>query len=359
MTHRPEHHKGRGALSNPASRFAALHAEDFDDGWETIEDDGQAPPTTLHPDPARTVISRNQSPDLGFSASVNPYKGCSHGCIYCYARPSHEYLDLSAGLDFETRIFHKPDAAARFAEELRAPGYQCTRIMFGANTDPYQPDEQHLGITRALLEVADEYNQPVTLITKGGLIVRDIDLLARLAERNLTSVMVSITSLSNAVKRTLEPRTASPATRLKTIARLAGAGIPVGVMAAPVIPAVTDSELEAILEQAAAAGAERAGYVMLRLPHGVKQLFRDWLEAHYPDRAEHVISLVRQLHDGRDYNPAWGKRMPGTGVFAELVAQRFEAACRRHGLDRQPRAPLDTSRFKPPARPGDQFELDF
>lgn len=357
MPHRPTHHKGRGALSNPASRFAGRHTEDFDDGWDTIEEDVATPATTLHVDPARTIISRNQSPDLGFSASVNPYKGCSHGCIYCYARPSHEYLDLSAGLDFETRIFHKPDAAARFAEELHAPGYRCTPIVFGTNTDPYQPDERRLGITRSLLEVADDYNQPVSLITKSGLIARDRDLLSSLAERDLASVAVSITSLSNDIKRTLEPRTASPATRLKTIARLADAGVPVSVMAAPVIPAITDSELESILARAAEAGAERAGYVVLRLPHGVKQLFREWLEAHYPERAAHVMSLVRQLHDGRDYNPVWGERMTGTGAFARLLARRFELACRRNGLDRQPRRPLDTSRFARPPRAGDQYEL--
>lgn len=359
MPHRPTAHKGRGALSNPASRFATAHAEDFDDGWGTLEESPDSPATTLHVDPARTIISRNQSPDLGFSASVNPYKGCSHGCVYCYARPSHEYLDLSAGLDFETRIFHKPDAAARFAEELRAPGYRCTPIMFGANTDPYQPDERQLRITRALLEVASDYNQPITLLTKSGLITRDLDLLAAMAERNLVSAMISITSLCNDIKRTLEPRTASPATRLHTIARLAEAGVPVGVMVAPVIPAITDSEMEAIVTQAADAGAERAGYVVLRLPHGVKQLFRDWLDAHYPERAAHVMSLVQQLHGGRDYNAAWGKRMTGTGVFAQLLEQRFEMACRRYGLNRQGRPRLDTSQFRRPPRSGDQFELAF
>lgn len=358
MPHRPTHHKGRGALSNPASRFAAHVGADFDDGWDTIEEEVEVPATTLHIDPARTIISHNTSPDLGFSASINPYKGCSHGCIYCYARPSHEYLDLSAGLDFETRIFHKPDAAARFADELHAPGYQCTPIMIGANTDPYQPDEKQLRITRALLEVANDCNQPLSLITKGGLITRDIDLLAAMAERNLASVMVSITSLSNTIKRTLEPRTASPATRLKTIARLAQAGIPVGVMVAPIIPALTDHELEAILAQAADAGANRAGYVVLRLPHGVKQLFRDWLDTHYPDRAAHVMNRVRDLHGGRDYNPEWGKRLSGSGIFAQLLARRFEIACRRHGLEQQRRATLDTTRFKRPARHGDQIELD-
>lgn len=357
MPHRPTYRKGRGALSNPSSRFAARRAGDFDDGWDTIEEAVGEPATTLHADPARTVISRNDSPDLGFAAAVNPYKGCSHGCIYCYARPSHEYLDLSAGLDFETRIFYKADAPQRFAEELQAPGYRCTPIMLGANTDAYQPDEKRLRITRGLLEVANSYNQPVMLTTKSALIVRDVDLLADMARRNLTSVMISVTSTSDAIKRTLEPRTASPAARFRTMARLADAGIPVGVMAAPVIPAITDSELEAILARAADAGAERAGYVLLRLPHGVKQLFRDWLAEHYPGRAEHVMSLVQQMHGGRDYNPAWGRRWTGSGPFAALLARRFELACRRHGLERRHWPELDTSRFTRPPRPGDQGVL--
>ncbi len=358
MVHRATHHKSPGALSNPDSRFASRRAADFDDGWDTIEQDSAAPATTLHADPARRVISRNDSPDIGFSASINPYKGCSHGCIYCYARPTHEYLDLSAGLDFETQIFYKADAAARFEYELRAPGYRCTAITFGANTDPYQPDERQLRVTRSLLEVASACNQPIAIITKGALVTRDIDLLAGMARRNLASVMVSVTSNSNAIKRTLEPRTASPGTRFRVISQLAEAGIPVGVMVAPVIPAITDHELEALIERAAAAGARRAGYVLLRLPHGVKDLFREWLVEHYPDRAEHVMSLINQMHGGRDYNAAWGARQTGTGAFAELLATRFKLACRRAGINNE-RIALDTSRFAPPPRAGDQRELAF
>jgi len=358
MPHRPTPHKGRGALTNPSSRFAAWESWEFDDGWGNLEEETAPPATTLHNDPARTVISYNQSPDLGFSAAVNPYKGCSHGCIYCYARPSHEYLGLSAGLDFEIQIFYKANAAERFAAELRAPGYQCQPIVFGANTDPYQPDEKHLRITRALLQVAAQYNQPVRLITKGSLITRDLDLLAGMARRNQASVSISITSLSSTVKRALEPRTAGPAARLKVIAELAAAGIPVGVMVAPVIPAITDHELETILARAAAAGAERAGYVVLRLPHGVKDLFRDWLEQHYPQRAAHVMSLVQQLHGGRDYNPAWGARMTGSGVFANLLAQRFTLACRRLGLEHHVYKKLDCTQFAPPPQPGTQGVLD-
>ncbi len=356
MPHRPTHHKSRGALSNPGSRFASHRGTDFDDGWDTIEEDTEAPATTLHADPARRVISRNNSPDIGFSASINPYKGCSHGCIYCYARPSHEYLDLSAGLDFETQIFYKANAAARFEDELRAPGYRCTTIVLGANTDPYQPDERQLRVTRSLLEVASTCNQPIAIITKGALVTRDIELLADMARRNLASVMMSVTSTSNTIKRTLEPRTASPGTRFRVISQLAEAGVPVGVMVAPVIPAITDHELETLVERAAEAGARRAGYVLLRLPHGVKDLFREWLVEHYPDRAEHVMSLINQMHGGRDYNAAWGTRQTGSGAFAQLLATRFKLACRRAGIDNE-RIVLDTSQFAPPPRTGDQGKL--
>lgn len=369
MAHLPIHHKSRGALTNPASRFAARHAVDFDDGWGTLTtdvDEAIRPPTRLHADPARRVISRNDSPDVPFSASINPYKGCSHGCIYCFARPSHEYLDHSSGLDFETELYYKPDAAERFEAELRAPGYRCTPITLGANTDPYQPDEKHLHVTRALLAVAERFNQPVSIVTKGALIGRDLDLLARMAERRLVNVFVSLTSLDNAIKRTLEPRAASAAQRLAMIRALHGAGVPVGVLVAPIIPMITDSELESLVAAAAEAGALSAGYVMLRLPYAVKTLFREWLAEHYPDRASHVMSLINQLHGGRDYDSTWRTRMTGTGVHADLVARRFAVACRRHGLahgrssgsNDGPMA-LNTAGFAPPPAPGDQQGFDF
>jgi DNA repair photolyase len=360
MPHRPLHHKSRGALTNPVSRFAARHAVDFDDGWQTLDDEEiDTPRTRLHPDPARRVISRNDSPDVPFNASINPYKGCSHGCIYCFARPTHEYLDHSAGLDFETEIYYKPDAAERFEAELRAPGYRCEPITLGANTDPYQPDEKRLGITRSLLEVALRYGQPLSIITKGALIQRDLDLLGALAERNLISVMMSLTSLDPAIKRSLEPRAAGPQQRLRTIAALADAGVPVGTLIAPVIPAITDHELEALIERAATAGAQTAGYVLLRLPHGIGPLFREWLETHYPQRADHVMSLIRQMHGGRDYDSNWGTRMSGTGVHAQLIARRFELACKRAGIGARRRIALDSSRFALPPAPGDQHGFDF
>ncbi|MES1929339.1 radical SAM domain protein [Salinisphaera dokdonensis CL-ES53] len=361
MTHGPVHHKSRGALTNRASRFSASHAVDFDDGWASLEqdEDDARPATRLHVDPARRIISRNNSPDVPFNASINPYKGCSHGCIYCFARPTHEYLDHSAGLDFETEIYYKPDAAARFEAELRAPGYRCEPITLGANTDPYQPDERQLGVTRELLEVADRYNQPLSIITKGALINRDIDLLAAMAERGLISVMMSMTSLDAGIKRTLEPRAAGPQQRLRTITALAEAGIPVGALIAPVIPAITDQELESLVEKSAAAGAATAGYVLLRLPHSINGLFREWLDTHYPQRADHVMSLIQQMHGGQDYDSRWGARMRGTGVHAQLLRRRFELACKRAGIGARRRLPLDSSRFRCPPAAGDQHTLDF
>jgi len=340
--------KGRGALSNPESRFTSVRRERFDDGWD-LEEESQAPPgTTLHEDPARRVITRNDSPDIPFDQSLNVYRGCSHGCAYCYARPSHVYLDHSPGLDFETHIYFKARAAERLREELARPGYVPKTINLGANTDPYQPDEKHLKLTRGILQVMLECRHPVGIVTKGGLVRRDLDLLSELARDNLVSVAVSLTSLSNDIKRTLEPRTASPATRLKTIRALADAGVPVTALIAPVIPAVTDGELEALCEAAADAGARRANYILLRLPREVKELFVEWLEAHYPERAEHVMSLMRQSHGGRANDPRFGHRMRGSGPYAELIGQRFRSACRRCGLNSQPSVTLDTSKFRPP-----------
>ena len=349
--------KGRGATINPAGRFAASTTEEFDDGWERDElPDSVA--TEVRPELARSVISRNDSPDIPFEQSINPYRGCEHGCIYCYARPSHAYVDLSPGLDFETKIFYKNDAARLLREEIARPGYRCSTIMLGANTDPYQPVEKRLRVTRAILEALLEARHPVAVITKGALVLRDLDLLRELAGRNLTQVTVSVTTLDPELKRTLEPRTASPQARLRVIAELARAGVPVSVLAAPMIPAVNDAELESILEAAAAAGAKRAGYVLLRLPHEVKDLFRAWLEAHLPLRAAHVMSLVQQARGGRDNDPAFGTRMRGTGPWAAMLRARFQRACARFGLNSERAVELDTASFRAP-RIGGQLELDW
>jgi DNA repair photolyase len=349
--------KGRGATINPAGRFATHTSEAFDDGWEREElPDSIA--TEVRAELARSVISRNDSPDIPFEQSINPYRGCEHGCVYCYARPSHAYVDLSPGLDFETKIFYKQDAARLLREEIARPGYRCRTIMLGANTDPYQPVEKRLRVTRELLEVMLEARHPVAVITKGALVLRDLDLLRELAARNLVQVTVSVTTLDPELKRTLEPRTASPQARLRVVAELARAGVPVGVFAAPMIPAVNDAELESILEAAAAAGAKRAGYVLLRLPHEVKELFRAWLEQHLPLRAAHVMSLVQQARGGRDNDPNFGTRMRGTGPWAAMLRARFESACRRFGLNAERLLPLDEASFVAP-RSSRQLELDW
>lgn len=344
-------HKGRGAVSSPAPRFrAAATVPVLEDQGPDDEDLGpRHPQTVVLPDTARTVISRNQSPDIYFDRSLNPYRGCEHGCIYCYARPTHAYLDLSPGLDFETKLFAKHDAPALLRRELARPGYTCAPLTIGANTDAYQPLERELRITRGVLEVLWECRHPVTVITKGSLVTRDVDLLAQLAAENLATVLISVTTLDPALKRTLEPRAASPAARLRAIRTLTDAGVPVVAMVAPVIPAVTDHELEAILEAAAAAGAVAASWQLVRLPLEVAPLFRDWLEAHLPLRKAHVMSVLGQLRGGRDNDPRFGHRMRGEGPFATLLAQRFTAAARRLGL--HPRASalaLDTQRFRRP-----------
>jgi len=350
-------HKGRGAASNLQGRYASTHTEADDDGWGNLEEEPQAPDTVLRPDPARRIISHNQSPDVPFEASINPYKGCEHGCPYCFARPTHSYLDLSPGLDFESRIFYKENAAEKLEAELRKPSYRPTPISLGINTDAYQPAERKLRVTRSILEVLWEYRHPVSLLTKSTLIQRDLDILAPMAEHNLVSAAVSITSLDPRIKRTLEPRTASPQGRLNTIGALTEAGVPVGVMTAPIIPAITDHEIEAMLQAAADNGADSAGYVLLRLPWEVAPLFKEWLEAHYPNRAEHVMSLVRQSRGGKNYDATWGRRMTGTGQYAGMIAQRFRVACKRFGLNQSTRPPLDTSQFRVPARSGDQMHL--
>jgi len=350
-------HKGRGAASNLPGRHAHTRRDADDDGWGSLEEAPDAPSTVLRPTPARTIITRNQSPDVPFEASINPYKGCESGCIYCFARPTHSYIDLSPGLDFETRIFYKENAAENLEATLRKPGYEPTPISLGINTDAYQPAEKRLRLTRSILEVLWAYRHPVSLLTKHTLVTRDLDILSEMAKHNLVSAAVSLTSLDPEIKRTLEPRAASPNGRLNTIRALSDAGVPVGVMTAPVIPAITDHEIEAMLKAAAAHGAQSAGYVLLRLPWEVAPLFKQWLDTHYPARAEHVMSLVRQSRGGKEYDAAWGRRMTGTGQYADMIAQRFRIACRRLGFNRTTRPPLDTTQFRLPPRAGDQMDL--
>ena len=347
--------KGRGATINPAGRFASVRQHSVDDGWfQDATPDSIA--TEVRPEAARTVISRNDSPDIPFSQSINPYRGCEHGCVYCYARPSHAYVDLSPGIDFETRLFYKADAARLLRAELARPGYRPQPIMLGANTDPYQPVEKRLRVTRELLEVLWQARHPLTIVTKGALVLRDLDLLQEFAGKNLVRVTVSLTTLDPELKRTLEPRAASPQARLRVIAALAAARVPVGVLTAPMIPAVNDAELEALLEAAAAAGATRAGYVLLRLPHEVKELFRAWLEQHLPLRAAHVMSLVQQARGGRDNDPRFGHRMRGAGPWAAMLRARFELARKRLGLSGERDPDLDLSQFCRPRSSG-QLEL--
>jgi DNA repair photolyase len=351
--------KGRGAASNPAVRFDATAREQTHDGWYEDEIVEHLSETVL-PDRARSVITTNNSPDVGFDQSINPYRGCSHGCVYCFARPTHAYLGLSPGLDFETKLFYKADAVKILETELAKPRYVCKPIALGINTDGYQPLEKRLEITRGILGVLARCRHPVTIVTKSALVVRDIDLLTDLARDRLVSVMVSITSLTNEIKRTLEPRTASPQARLRVVRQLAQAGIPVGVLVAPVIPAITDHEMEDILAAAKEAGAGSASYVLLRLPHEVKILFREWLAEHYPDRAKHVMSLINQTRGGKDYDAQFGRRMTGTGPYAELLRTRFELARRKCGFDSaSDRYELDVSLFRPPAPDQSQLTLGF
>lgn len=351
--------KGRGAVSQPTGRFERQHTEPVDDGWGSLDDTvTQAIATQWFEESARTILTRNDSPDIGFRQTINPYRGCAHGCVYCFARPAHAYLNLSPGLDFETKIFFKPRAAELLDAELRRPGYVCEPIQIGGNTDPYQPAERELRITRDVLQVLLQFRHPFSIITKGAaLMQRDLDLYAELARLGLVRVAVSITSLDDELKRKLEPRTSSARLRLRLIRALHDVGVPVTVMTAPLIPFVNDAELEAILEAARDAGASRAGYVTLRLPHEVKTVFRDWLQAHYPERAAHVMSLVQQMQGGRDYNPAWGTRQRGTGPYAELLAQRFALACRRLGLNTARHPGHDVGQFRIPPRAGDQLSL--
>ncbi|MCX7380181.1 MAG: PA0069 family radical SAM protein [Alphaproteobacteria bacterium] len=348
----PGERKGRGATLNPPSRFEPTMATPFDDGWDTLTADlADLPPlpTTLLRDASRSVISYNQSPDLGFDRAINPYRGCEHGCVYCYARPSHAYLGYSPGLDFETKLLFKPDVAELLERELRKPGYAPRPIALGSNTDPYQPIDRTLKLTRAVLEVLERFGHPVTIVTKSAGVLRDIDILHRMAERNLVRVCLSVTTLDGALARRMEPRAATPAKRLDAIAQLARAGIPAGVLAAPMIPALNDAEMERILEASARAGARWGGYILLRLPHELKQIFEDWLNQHFPDRARHVLELIRETRAGGLNSAKYGERFSGTGVYADMLSRRFALAARQWGLDN--RETLDCTQFHVPDAP--------
>ncbi len=350
-----ERRRGRGAASNAASQFDPYLRLGVDDGWAPEED---LPPlrTEVREERARRILTRNQSPDVGFDRSVNPYRGCEHGCIYCFARPTHAFLGLSPGLDFETRLVARPNAPEALARELSAPSYRPAVIAIGTNTDPYQPVERERRIMRGLLEVLALFRHPVGIVTKGTLIERDIDILAGMAAEGLAAVGISVTTLDARLARAMEPRVPAPARRLATIERLARAGIPVKVMASPMIPALTDHEMERILQAARDAGATSASTLTVRLPLEVAPLFRDWLAEHVPGRAAHVMARIRELHGGQDYDPAWGTRMTGKGPFAQLLRHRFSLACRRLGLA-EGGAPLRTDLFRVPPRKGEQLTL--
>lgn len=351
--------KGRGATINPEGRFEKVRRDEVDDGWFPEPDDSPSrPKTVITIERAKSIISRHDSPDLNFSQSINPYRGCAHGCPFCFARPSHAYLGLSPGIDFETRLFTKPNAAELLREELAKPGYRCEPIVVGVNTDAYQPIERSERVTRSILEVLAECRHPVELITKSALVERDLDILAPMARDGLVDVTFSVTTLDNTLASRMEPRASAPARRILAIARLSAAGVPVGVNVAPVIPFLTDSELEAILEAAAAAGAKFAGYTLVRLPWEVRDIFKAWLEEHYPLKAAHVMSRIRDMRDGRENDPNFGSRMHGSGEFSELLSQRFRKACKRLGLAHRHTGgpPLDTSRFRPPGN-RDQLAL--
>ncbi len=353
---RPDlHHPGRAAQSNPANRFDRLQSQAVDDGWDLPPD---APPhrTEVTVEKPRKVITRNTSPDLPFDRSLNPYRGCEHGCIYCFARPTHAYLGLSPGLDFERRLIARPDAPRVLADELSRPGYQVAPIAIGTNTDPYQPIERDRGIMRAILEVLRDFRHPVAITTKGVLIERDLDILGPMAEAGLAHVGISVTTLDPTLSRVMEPRVPSPTRRLQTIERLAAAGVPVRVMASPMIPALTDHELESILAAARKAGATTAAMITLRLPLEVSELFRDWLHQHFPDRAARVMARVREIHGGRDYDPAFGKRFSGQGPWADLMRARYRGALRRLGYHENSPA-LRCDIFKIPPRAGQQLSL--
>ncbi len=342
----PERRRGRGAASNESGRFEPVRREDFDDGWERDEAAGPFKTEVIHEKP-RVIISRNQSPDISFDRSINPYRGCEHGCVYCFARPTHAYMGLSPGLDFESKLFVKDGAAALLERELAAPNYQPRTIAMGTNTDPYQPIERQYRVTRSILEVLARCDHPVGIVTKSNLVLRDLDILAPMAAKGLAKVYLSVTTLEKDIARRMEPRAPIPARRLEAIERLAAAGVPVGVMVAPIIPAVNDSEIEKIMTRAYGAGAREAGYVMLRLPLELRDIFREWLLVHYPDRLRHTLSLVQSAHSGKDYDAQWGRRMAGSGPYAWMIGRRFEIAAARLGFNETPTR-LRADLFRPP-----------
>lgn len=346
QTIRDARRRGRGAGLNPSSRFETFSRDVFDDDWQTLD---ELPPfkTEVQVENARTIISKNTSPDLHFDRSINPYRGCEHGCIYCYARPTHAYMGLSAGLDFETKLFAKPGAAKLLKQALSKKNYEARPIAMGTNTDPYQPIEKKWRITREILEVLEQADHPVAIVTKSHLVTRDIDILERMAVKNLVRVAISITTLDRRLARAMEPRAAAPGLRLKTIHQLSEAGIPTSVMIGPVIPALSDHEMERILESAKAAGADEAGYILLRLPGEVSPIFRDWLLREYPDRYNRVLELLRSMRGGKDYNAEFGERMRGEGPYAWQIGRRFEIACKRLELNRD-RHQLNNELFKSP-----------
>ena len=350
-----ERRRGRGAVSNASGRYESIARIAFDDGWRSIE---ELPPfqTTVTEDATRKIITRNDSPDISFDRSINPYRGCEHGCVYCFARPTHAFLGLSPGLDFETKLFAKPDAPALLERELAAKTYEPRTIAIGTNTDPYQAIEREYGIMRRILEVLERAGHPVGIVTKSSLVLRDLDILSRMAERNLVKVALSVTTLDTKLARTMEPRAATPPRRLEALRQLSQAGIPTTVMVAPIIPAVTDHEIERILDAASIAGVKEAGYVMLRLPLEVRDLFKEWLTANYPDRVNHVFKLIRDMRGGKDYDSTWGKRMKGAGPYAWMIGRRFEIACEQLGMN-VARSALTTEHFQRPVKGAEQLNL--
>jgi DNA repair photolyase len=345
---------GRGAQTNRSGRFEPIAYEPVDDGWETLGD-LEALQTEVQEVPARRIITKNQSPDIGFDRSINPYRGCEHGCIYCFARPTHAFLGMSPGLDFETKLFAKTNAAQALERELAEPNYKPRMIAIGSNTDPYQPIERRYRIMRRILEVLDATNHPVGIVTKSALVLRDLDILQSMAERGLVKVALSVTTLDHKLARAMEPRASTPEKRLETVEKLSAAGVPTSVMVAPVIPGLTDAEMERILERAFVAGASEAGYVLLRLPLEIGDLFVEWLRANCPDRADRVLSLMRQTRGGKLYEAKWGERMEGDGPYAWMIGRRFQMAAERLGLNK--RSALRTDLFTPPVRPGQQLSL--
>lgn len=355
MRVRPDRNRGRSAGINPSGRFEPVSRHVFDDGWNSLE---ELPPfkTEVQVEKPRTIITRNESPDISFDRSINPYRGCEHGCVYCFARPTHAFMGLSPGLDFESKLFAKPDAARMLDRELSKPGYQPRTIAIGTNTDPYQPIEKQYRIMREILEVLEARGHPVGIVTKSALVTRDIDILSRLAERGLAKVALSVTTLDRMLARTMEPRASTPTKRLEAIRQLSDAGVPASVMVAPIVPGLNDPELERILDSARAAGAREAGYVILRLPLEVAPIFKDWLLRHYPDRYRHVMSLIRSMRDGKDYDSEWGKRMKGAGPYAWQIGRRFEIAAKRLGLNVE-RRQLRTDQFVAGSGAGEQLML--